>query len=192
MISTHELTGEAATPSSAGVSPAVVPGAGWKPALREPAPTVLLLGVGNWLMGDEGVGIHTIQALEAQPPLFGVRTLDGGTGGVNLLLELEGFRDVIMVDATRDGQPAGTLTFLQPRQVGDLPRGLGAHDFGLKDLFAAAALLEQLPAIHLYTISVEEVKPMCTDLSPAVAAAVPEVVHAMHALAARLAAEGAT
>jgi hydrogenase maturation protease len=74
--------------------------------------------------------------------------------------------------------------------VGDLPRGLGAHDFGLKDLFAAAALLGQLPNIHLYTVSVEELKPMCTDLSPAVAAAVPEVVHAMHAHAARLAAQG--
>lgn len=165
------------------------------PASREigapqPAARVLLLGVGNWLMGDEGVGIHVVQALEAQPPLFGVRTLDGGTGGVNLLLELEGMRDVVMVDATRDGQPAGTITFLQPRRVGDLPRGLGAHDFGLKDLFAAAALLGQLPAIHLYTISVEELKPMCTDLSHAVAAAVPEVVHAMHALGARLAAEG--
>lgn len=153
-----------------------------------PAQQVLLLGVGNWLMGDEGVGIHIIQSLENQPPLFGVRTLDGGTGGVNLLLELEGVRDVVMVDATRDGQAAGTVTFLQPRQVGDLPRGLGAHDFGLKDLFAAAALLEQLPNIHLYTVSVEELKPMCTELSPAVAAAVPEVVHAMHALAARLAA----
>lgn len=152
----------------------------------QPAPKVLLLGVGNWLMGDEGVGIHVVRALEHQPALFGVRVLDGGTGGVNLLLELEGFRDVVMVDATRDGQPAGTITFLQPRQVSDLPRGLGAHDFGVKDLFAAAALLGQLPNVHLYTISVEEVKPMCTDLSPAVAAAVPEVVHTMHALAARL------
>ncbi len=156
----------------------------------QPGARVLLLGVGNWLMGDEGVGIHVVQQLETQPPLFGVRVLDGGTGGVNLLLELEGFRDVVMVDATRDGRPAGTITFLQPRTVGDLPRGLGAHDFGVKDLFAAAALLDQLPAIHLYTISVEELKPMCTDLSPAVAAAVPEVVHAMHALAARLATQG--
>ena len=175
MIATLELM-SAPTPQSA--------------AAPQPPARVLLLGVGNWLMGDEGVGIHVVQELEAQPPLFGVRVLDGGTGGVSLLLELDGFRDVVMVDATRDGRPAGTITFLQPRTVGDLPRGLGAHDFGVKDLFAAAALLVQLPNIHLYTISVEELKPMCTDLSPAVAAAVPEVVHAMHALAARLAAEG--
>lgn len=154
----------------------------------QPPARVLLLGVGNWLMGDEGVGIHVIRELEAQPPLFGVRVLDGGTGGINLLLEFDGVRDIVMVDATLDGKPAGTVTLLEPKRVADLPRGLGAHDFGVKDLFAASALLGAMPAIHLYTISVETLVPMCTELSPAVAAAIPEVVHAMHAHAARLAA----
>jgi len=149
---------------------------------------VLVLGVGNLLMGDEGVGIHILRQLECERALPGVRLLDGGTGGVNLLTELDGADDIIMIDATRDGRPAGTITFLQPEFVGDLPRGLGAHDFGLKDLFAAAALLGRLPRIHLYTIAVEEVRPMCTELSPAVAATVPEVVHTVRALAARLAA----
>jgi hydrogenase maturation protease len=150
---------------------------------------ILVLGVGNLLMGDEGVGIHILRQLEHELPVKGVRLLDGGTGGVNLLAELDGADDIVMIDATRDGRPAGTITFLQPGFVGELPRGLGAHDFGLKDLFAAAALLGALPRIHLYTIAVEEVRPMCTELSPAVAAAVPEVVHTVRALAARLAAE---
>ena len=87
----------------------------------------------------------------------------------------------------RDGRRAGTITFLQPEFVGDLPRGLGAHDFGLKDLFAAAALLGRLPRIHLYTIAVEEVRPMCTELSTAVAAMVPALVRAVHMHATRLA-----
>jgi len=175
MISTSELLG-APTAST--------------PGAPTPTPRVLLLGVGNFLMGDEGVGIHVVQQLETQPPLFGVRVLDGGTGGINLLLEFDGVRDIVMVDATIDGRPAGTITLLQPKRVADLPRGLGAHDFGVKDLFAASALLGAMPSIHLYTISVEEIVPMCTELSPAVAAAVPEVVHAMHALAARLATSG--
>jgi hydrogenase maturation protease len=149
---------------------------------------VLVLGVGNLLMGDEGVGIHLLRRLEGERPVAGVRLLDGGTGGVNLLTELDGADDIVMIDATRDGQPAGTITFLQPEFVGELPRGLGAHDFGLKDLFAAAALLGRLPRIHLYTIAVEAVRPMCTELSPAVAAAVPALVPVVHALAARLAA----
>ncbi len=149
---------------------------------------VLVLGVGNLLMGDEGVGIHILRRLERERPVAGVRLLDGGTGGVNLLTEFDGADDIVMIDATRDGRRAGTITFLQPEFVGDLPRGLGAHDFGLKDLFAAAALLGRLPRIHLYTIAVEEVRPMCTELSPAVAAMVPAVVRAVHTHAARLAA----
>ncbi len=149
---------------------------------------VLVLGVGNLLMGDEGVGIHVLRALERVEPVPGVRLLDGGTGGVNLLREFDGADDIVMIDATRDGRPAGTITFLQPLDVGELPRGLGAHDFGLKDLFAAAALIGQLPRLHLYTIAVEEIRPMCTELSPAVAAAVPAVVRTVLGHAARLAA----
>ena len=151
---------------------------------------VLVLGVGNLLMGDEGVGIHILRSLELAEPIAGVRLLDGGTGGVNLLRELDGADDIILVDATRDGRAAGTITFLQPNFVGELPRGLGAHDFGLKDLFAAAALLERLPRIHLYTISVEEVRPMCTELSLEVAGSMPTVIRSIRALAARLANSG--
>ena len=158
------------------------------PAQGAAGDRVLVLGVGNLLMGDEGVGIHVLRQLEHEQPVAGVRLLDGGTGGVNLLVEFDGALDIVLIDATRDGRPAGTISFLQPKLAGDLPRGLGAHDFGLKDLFAAAALIGRLPRIHLYTIAVEEVRPMCTELSPAVAAAVPEVVHTVRALAARLAA----
>jgi hydrogenase maturation protease len=106
---------------------------------------------------------------------------------VNLLGEFDGVEVVILIDATRDGKPAGTVTHLQPTRVGELPRGLGAHDFGLKDLFAAAALLGCLPRLHLYTIAVEEVRPMCTELSPAVAGAIGPVVGSVRRQAARLA-----
>jgi hydrogenase maturation protease len=147
---------------------------------------VLVLGVGNLLMGDEGVGVHVLRMLERGQPAAGVRLLDGGTGGINLLVEFDGVRDIVLIDATRDGQVAGSITYLQPHNAADLPRGLGAHDFGLKDLFAVAALLGRPPAIHLVTISVERIQPMCMELSPAVAAAVPSVVQTVRALAAKL------
>ena len=134
------------------------------------------------------VGVHVVRQLEQEAQASGVRLLDGGTGGINLLLEFDGVRDIILNDATRDGQAAGSVTFLQPRCAGDLPRGLGAHDFGLKDLFAVSALLDQMPTLHLFTISLEEIEPMCLELSPAVAAAVPQVVRDVLALAGKLAA----
>ena len=73
---------------------------------------VLVLGVGNLLMGDEGVGIHILRTLEHERPLAGVRLLDGGTGGVNLLTEFDGADDIVLIDATRDGHPrAPSLSF---------------------------------------------------------------------------------
>jgi hydrogenase maturation protease len=150
-------------------------------------PAVLVIGVGNLLMGDEGVGIHILRALEREGICQGARLLDGGTGGINLLECIALAPAVVMIDATRDGKPAGTITELQPDCVADLPRGLSAHDFGLRDLFAAAALLGQFPEIHLFTVSVETVQPMCLDLSPSVGAAVPAVVHGVQSLAYRLA-----
>ena len=148
---------------------------------------VLILGIGNILMGDEGVGIHALRRLEREPALPGVRLLDGGTGGITLLGEFEGVGAVLLIDATRDGSPAGTLRHRRIERVVDLPRGLGAHDFGLKDLFAAAALLGRQPELHLCTIAVETVRPMCTDLSPEVAAAIPGAVGWARALAKHLA-----
>lgn len=146
------------------------------------APTVLVIGVGNLLMGDEGVGIRTLLALERGPALGRAMLLDGGTGGINLLEIIEDAPVVVMIDATRDGRRPGTIQLHRPAQVADLPRGLSAHDFGLKDLFAAAALLGRFPEIHLFTISVETVRPMCLELSPEVAAAIPAVIRRVREL----------
>ena len=156
------------------------------PASTDAAAPVLILAVGNLLMGDEGVGVHFLRTLELAPPLPGTRLLDGGVAGVTLLDDVQRARSVIMIDATRDGRPAGTITRLRPANVGALPQGLSSHDFGLKDLFAAAALLGAMPDVHLFTVSVTTVHPMCLELSPPVAAALPELLLAVRTLAARL------
>jgi len=147
---------------------------------------VLVLGVGNVIMGDEGVGIHALRMLELGPIPDGVRLLDGGTAGINLLEDIQNARVVVMIDATRDGRPAGSIALHRPESVGSLPHGLSAHDLGIKDLFAAAALLGKMPVIYLFTVSVETVKPMSLELSPPVAAAVPEVAEAVNELVAGL------
>lgn len=154
--------------------------------LRTAAGQILVIGIGNVLMGDEGVGIHILRALEAAGSLPGAELLDGGTGGINLLETVSNAAALVMIDATRDGQPSGTVSLLRPAVVADLPRGLSAHDFGLRDLFAAAALLGRFPEIHLYTISVETIRPMCLELSPEVSAAVPKVVKAIRERVSRL------
>lgn len=135
----------------------------------------LVLGIGNLLMGDEGVGVHVVERLrrESWPP--GVTVVDGGTGGFHLLEYLQEFSPIVMVDATMDGRPAGTVDVIRPKYASDFPRALTAHDIGLRDLVESAALLGPLPDITLVTVSIAEIKSMVTSLSPEVEAALPAV-----------------
>jgi hydrogenase maturation protease len=144
---------------------------------------VLILGVGNLLVGDEGVGVHALRALETETWPAHVRLLDGGTGGFQLLDLVRTARRIILIDATWDGAPPGTVSQFRARVAADFPPALGAHDIGLRDLVAAASMLGPLPEIEVITISVNELKPMTLELSAPVAAALPEVSRRVRALA---------
>lgn len=135
----------------------------------------LVIGIGNLLMGDEGVGVRAIEHLSGDTWPDDVTLIDGGTGGFHLLEYLSTHAPVVMIDATLDGQPAGTVTTLHPRYACDFPRALSAHDIGLRDLVEAAQITGVLPQIDLVTVSIAEVQPMTLGLSPAVEAALPRV-----------------
>lgn len=138
--------------------------------------SILVLGVGNVLLGDEGVGVHAVRALEASGLPRGVTAVDGGTGGFHLLSYLSDYDEVVFIDATLDGKPAGTISVIHPRFASDFPRALSAHDIGLRDLVESAALLGQLPRMTLIAVSVETIQPFSTELSPELAAAIPAVL----------------
>jgi hydrogenase maturation protease len=143
---------------------------------EEAARPVLILGIGNVLLGDEGVGVHAVRRLEqeAWPPY--VQLLDGGTGGFHLLSLFQEFGRIVLVDATMDGQPPGTVRVIRPRFASDYPRTLSAHDIGLRDLVDSAALLGLKPDVVLVVVSVKTLpEGLHAELSPEVAAALPHV-----------------
>jgi hydrogenase maturation protease len=135
----------------------------------------LILGVGNLLMGDEGVGVHTIRMLEREIFPENVHLLDGGTGGFHLISLFTEYDPIVIIDATMDGKAAGTVTLTYPKFASDFPRTLSAHDIGLRDLLESAQLLGPLPTLYLITVSIPEVQPMTLSLSDEVANAMPEV-----------------
>ena len=139
------------------------------------APRILIMGVGNVLMGDEGVGVHAVRLLEQCAWPAGVSLLDGGTAGFHLLSHVGGCDVLVMVDATLDSRPPGTVSVIEPRYASDFPKALSAHDIGLKDLVDSAAMLEMLPKVLLITVSVAELQPMQMTLSPEVEASLPQV-----------------
>lgn len=145
-------------------------------------PTPLILGIGNVLMGDEGVGVSVVNTLSRQGWPDGVELLDGGTGGFHLLDCLLTHDPVILIDATIDGARAGTISLLYPRYASDFPRALTAHDIGLRDLIETAALLAPLPEFTLVTISIDRIVPMTMALSQPVQDAVPVAAAAVRDL----------
>ncbi len=153
---------------------------------KDKSQSILILGVGNYLMGDEGVGVHLIQQMAEKTLPEGIDILDGGTGGFLLLNCFEAYKTVVFVDATMDGQPAGTISLIRPKFAADFPTALSVHDVGLKDMIEAVYLTESKPDIHLFTISVEGVTPMTVALTPDVEAAIPKAIEQILTLATAL------
>ncbi len=134
----------------------------------------LILGVGNLLMGDEGVGIAAIRRLEENGLADHAELVDGGTSGFHLLGLFRDRQHIILIDAAADGKTIGTVSHIRPRYASDFPPTLTAHDIGLKDLLESATLLGDLPEVDLITISIGELGgSLSLELSPAVAAALP-------------------
>ena len=142
---------------------------------KDKSNSILVMGVGNYLMGDEGIGVHLIQHMSKSvlPPYIDI--LDGGTGGFLLLNCFEAYPTIIFVDATMDGKPAGTISLIRPKFAADFPAALSVHDVGLKDMIEAVYLMGKVPDIHLFTISIEEISPMTIALSEAVQNSISEL-----------------
>lgn len=132
----------------------------------------LVLGLGNVLMGDEGVGVHVVREVEKHPLPANVECLDGGTGGFTLLEPLQSASRIILIDAAADGNPPGTVTRTTPRFSRDYPPTLTAHDIGVKDLLDVFYIQGGGPEVILYAIAIDPKQPISMELSEMAAQAV--------------------
>ncbi len=104
--------------------------------------TSLVLGLGNPLLGDEGVGLVALQALGSAadlPP--SVELVDGGTAGLSLVPRLRSADRVLVLDAVSAGRPPGTVLRFDGAELGREAFGkISAHQIGLDDILAASRL----------------------------------------------------
>ncbi len=142
---------------------------------------ILILGIGNYLMGDEGIGVHVINRLQ-QENIEGVDMVDGGTGGFHLLGHFEGYKTVILIDATLDNNPVGTIRLIKPRFAKDFPLAMSTHDIGLKDMVSALQLLGKMPIIHLFVVSIQSLQQQGIELTEEVQEIIPTLIQKIKAL----------
>ncbi len=98
-----------------------------------------LIGLGNILLRDEGIGVHAVKALQEKFQFSEeVIVLDGGTLGLDLLPYVEGRERVLFIDALDCGKDPGTISLLQDEEVpSHLAPALSFHQVGLADLLFA-------------------------------------------------------
>lgn len=138
----------------------------------------VVLGLGNLLNKDEGLGVHAIKVLDAQhTPSCTVELLDGGVLGLNLLMIVEECSHLLILDAVNQGKPSGTVIELEKDQI-PLFSGvkLSQHQITFQEVLGLAAVRGKLPEnIHLIGIQPEDLS-IGIDLSPIVAKAIPELI----------------
>jgi hydrogenase maturation protease len=142
---------------------------------------VLVLGLGNVLRGDEGLGVHALQRLTdgyVLPPQ--VEAVDGGTLGLDLLPYLDGTPALLVIDAVQAGRTPGSLVRLQDEAIMPaLALKLSLHQAGLRELLATSRLLGTHPA-HVVLLGVEpDTIGWTTELSAPVAASMDALLDAV-------------
>ncbi len=128
----------------------------------------LILGLGNLLLCDEGVGVHVAQRLKSLPLPYDVDVLDGGTGGYELLSHLAGRSRVIIVDCIKADAPAGTMI---RACIDDMalqwPEAWSAHHSGLRELFYGTRTLSSPPEVIILGVVPDTIDEPRIGLSPA-------------------------
>jgi hydrogenase maturation protease len=131
---------------------------------------ILVLGVGNILLRDEGVGVRVIERLQGNYAFSpNVHLLDGGTLGIRLLEYITAADHLIVVDAVRNGGPPGTLYRLLADQLTQcISFKNSLHQTGLLETLAYAEMLDKRPSTIVVGIEPADIAPWGTELTESI------------------------
>lgn len=140
-----------------------------------PRVRALVLGVGNPLMSDDGVGLRLLKALASLCPDEAAEFVDAGTLSLLLLPRVEASDALLVLDAADFGASAGTVRALEGPAMDEFLRSArcSVHEVGLRDLLDAARLTGGLPARRAFVGVQPQAVGWGESLTPVVAAAVP-------------------
>jgi len=139
---------------------------------------VLILGVGNLILKDEGVGVHVVKEMENKKLPPGVEVIDGGTATMDLLSIIYESERIIVIDALTSGGEPGTIYRCLPEDLMDAhERPLSLHQVELLDVLLMARQLGGHASVVIIGVEPKEIS--CgMELTPEVKAAVPKAIKA--------------
>lgn len=138
---------------------------------------IVVIGVGNLLLADEGIGIHAVNELKKENLHPSVEIIDGGTAGIDLLFLLEDANYAIIIDCVEAATEPGTILRIPVEElILQAPvQAISLHDINLAEVLSMANSLNKLPATVIFGIQPGEI---CfgTELTPAVNNSLPRLI----------------
>ncbi len=137
---------------------------------------ITVLGIGNLLLKDEGVGIHVIEALKKEPLPENVELVDGAVAGFDLLPIVESCDKLIVVDAIKTSESPGTIYKFDPQHI-DVKKdaNVSLHDMDFFQVLEFAKKHKRLPLTQMIAIVPKEIE-LGMDLTPELKKKMPEIV----------------
>ena len=117
---------------------------------------IVLLGVGNILLTDEGLGVHVVEDLKANYTFTPqISLIDGGTMGMELLTYMRGMKKILLIDAVNGGEAPGTIYEFPHRELEQyFTDHISVHEVGMQDILRIRAIQEN-PLEDAIVIGVE-------------------------------------
>jgi hydrogenase maturation protease len=137
---------------------------------------ILIMGLGNVLLNDEGIGVQVVREMEKMKLPANVDLLDGGTGGFVLLSLFQEYRKLIIIDATLGDDEIGSIKVLKPKFASDFPKSLSTHELGMKDMIESAILLEKVPELFLVAVNINPRQDMDMKVSNKMMKKIPLII----------------
>ena len=141
---------------------------------------IVVIGIGNLLLMDEGIGVHTINELEKHDLPESIEIYDGGTGGFKLIDLMHGAARVIFIDAVETGKAPGSVTIFSAEEVHSLynKKKYSLHDTDLMEIIKMTELLDDPPIIEIVGIQPKTIN-YGTTLSKELAGSMSNIVNSV-------------
>jgi hydrogenase maturation protease len=138
---------------------------------------ILILGIGNLLQSDEGLGVHIVNQIAQNVEIpEDVEVVDGGTAGFDLLPLMKGREKIIIVDALMVDDEPGSIYRFKPEQIRSARTRFSLHDVGIIEIIELLKLLGENPDIEIIGVVPEDITTLNMDITARVRESIPKVI----------------
>ena len=137
----------------------------------------VILGIGNILLQDDGVGVHVIKQLENENLPSTIELVDGGTSTLDTLGLFLDYKKVIVVDCLRAGLEPGTIYKIKPEDIKSYQKeNLSIHDVQILDVVNMANMMNKYPDVVIFGIEPEKIA-LDLEMTQTMVSKIPEIIY---------------